>query len=126
MAHTEDQNLADLRRMIYDMISDYETIFTNPNEKGDIGSILFFYKRLHPERVKTYAIDKLLPHKQKIAEKDLKFFDNNQYIFAGLPEDRIKYYRDEIVIRKRLSDEDMKITWEYLNSMIALIEIINK
>lgn len=124
MSHMEDQNLTDLRRMIYDMLSDLEEIFTRPDEKGDIGKILFFYKRLHPDRVKLYAQEKLLPHKQKIKEKDIKFFDNNQYIFAGLPEDRIEYYRKEIVVKKRLSEEDMKIMWDYLDSMIALVENI--
>jgi len=122
----EDQNLVDLRKMIYDMLDDYSNIFTNPDERGDIGSILFFYKRLHPERIKIYAVEKLLPHKQKINEKDLKFFDNNQYIFAGLPDDRVKYYRNQIVDAKRLSEEDMKVTWDYLNAMIALIENMHR
>lgn len=124
MSYGEDQNLTDLRQMIYDLISDLEDIFTKPEEKGDIGKILFFYKRLHPERVKVYANEKLLPHKEKIKERDLKFFEDNQYIFADLPEDRTKYYRDEIVVRKRLSDSDMEMMWKYLDSMIALTENI--
>lgn len=124
MAYTEDPNLTDLRKMIYDMISDLEGIFTRPDEKGDIASILFFYQRLHSEMVAKHSKEKLLPHKQKIKEKDIKFFDDNQYIFAGLPEDRIEYYRNEVVVKKRLDPEDMKVMWDYLDAMVALTEII--
>ena len=119
-----EQNLTDLRQMIYDLITDLGSIFTRADERGDLGSITFFYKRLHPERVRLYAIEKLLPHKEQISKRDLRYFDNNQYIFAGLPPERVNYYREEIVTKNRLSPDDMSTMWSYLDSMIALTENI--
>lgn len=120
----QSQNLIDLRQTIYDLLNDLGTIFTLPHEKGDLGSISFFYNRLHPETIRLHSIEKLLPYKNKIMTRDISYFDDNQYIFAGLPEKKIEYYRNEIIVNNRLSNEDMDIMWQYLDTILALTETL--
>lgn len=120
----ENDHLHTLRQLIYDMLNDLEVVFNRPHEKGDLCQILFFYKRQHPEKIKMYAKEKLLPHKQRIEKRDISFFDNNRYIFAELGDDKVNYYRDEIVTRNRIGKEDMEAMWKYLDAMIAAVEAL--
>lgn len=118
----EQQLIDDLYQTTSEFISDLASIFTYETEKGDMSVIEFFYKRLHKDRVMSHTRDKLLPWKSYIDARDIEFFNENRYIFGGLPEDRISYYTDLIVSKKRLSDEDLDACWAYLDTMIACAE----
>jgi hypothetical protein len=120
------KDLEDLKMMTFDLISDLELIFTEPAEISDLSTITFFYKRLHAERIMNYTIKKLLPHKQEIETKNIKFFETNSSIFSELPEDRFGHYKNIFLNTKRLSKDDMDTIWEYLRSMSALAESYSK
>lgn len=118
----QQQNSFDLRQMIFDMVTDLENVFSRPEEKGDLGIILFYIKKQHPDSIMKFAIKNLLPYKTHIESRSLEFFAINTYIFTGLPDEKVEYYTKEIVTNKRLSDSDMDMLWEYLNAIIALAE----
>lgn len=119
---TKTRDLDDLRQMTFDLLTDLEVIFTLPEERADLSTIIFFYKRLHPERIMNYTIQKMLPHKEEIEAKNIKYFERKTSIFSELPEDRVTHYSKVIKEGKRVSKEDMDLVWEYLKSMVALAE----
>src|SRR5690349_9329896 len=118
----KEKDEKDLQQTVLDLLQDLNQIFTESEEESDILVVTFFFKRAHPEFVMKHAAKKLYPHKTQIENKNIKFFDDNQYIFGSLPKDRVDYYRDVIVNTKRISKSNMACIWEYLEAMIALVE----
>lgn len=118
--------LDDLHTTIFEFITDLADIFTDKTERGDLTLIEFFYKRQHRETVMQHTVKQLLPHKKRIANRDIRFFDNNRYIFAGLPEDRVQHYSDRIVNQNFLGKDNLDIIWQYLDTMIACAELYKK
>ena len=108
------------------MLTDLADIFKSKVERGDLSLVEFFYKRLHKETIMQHAIKKLLPFKNKVDERNINFFDENRYIFAGLPDDRVAYYSDLIVNGSRLDQDDFDMIWAYLDTMIACAETYKK
>jgi len=126
MQNNNQQDLDDLHQTVFEFLTDLADVFNNKTEKGDLALIEFFWKRLHKEMIMQHTISKLLPFKQYIEERNINFFDENKYIFAGLPDDRVLYYSDQIVNKNRLSKEDLEMIWEYLDTMIACAESYKK
>ena len=60
-----------------------------------------------------------------IEDRDQDFFLKNKGIFAGLPDDRIKYY-GELITSKRIHTEDRRVVWEYFDTIIAIAEKYKK
>jgi len=64
----------------------------------------------------------LMPYKEHIEKRSIDFFDKNRFMFSGLPDDRIAYYRNEIIDKNRLTQSDKDMIWNYLDSIVALVE----
>jgi hypothetical protein len=126
MQKAQQQDLEDLRQTVFEFHTDLGDIFTSKIENGDFVIMEFFYKHLPKEVLMQYAIEKLLPFKPQIKERNIQFFNQNTCVFSGLPEDRVAYYRDMIVTQKRLSEDDLSMIWEYLDTMLALAESYKK
>ena len=126
MQNVRQQDLDDLRQTVCEFLTDMGGIFTSPVERGDMALVEFFYKRLHKETLMQHTIEKLLSFKRQIEERNIQFFDENRYIFAGLPGDRVAYYSDIILVQKRLSSDDLNMMWDYLDTMLALAESYKK
>lgn len=123
---TRETDIDGMRQTVFEFITDLGSIFTSPTEKGDLALIEFAFKRLHRERIMQQAITNLLPFKKHIQDRNLSFFDENRYIFAGLPEDRVVYYGNQITGGQRLTNDDLEMIWAYLDTMIALAESYKK
>lgn len=120
------QELDELNDMMFDLINDLSSIFSHPDERGDLLAAEVWYKILHRETIMVRTIEYLLPYKQNIKDRNFDYFANNcEYIFGGLPKDRVEYYQKVIVEQKRLSKNHMNIIWEYLDAMTALAESYN-
>lgn len=115
--------LFDLKQTVLDMLTDLSQVFTQDNEKDDLAIIMIFYKKLDLQRIMKYTIEKLLPHKEQIKNRDINFFDKNRYIFAGLPDKRVAHYRDAIFVDKRISIHDMNIIWDYFEAIITITDL---
>ena len=119
--------LHDLQNTILDLITIFrDEMFTEPNERGDLLVVEFFFKRMHPERVMDHVVEHVLPHTEKIKQRNQNFFLENRGIFAGLPEDRISHYTDIIANSDRLDKEDRQEIWEYFDTIVALAEYYRK
>jgi len=115
------------KRIILDLIIDLrDNIFDREDEEEDLTNVEIYFKLLHPERVIDHVINHVLPHKKKIDKRDVNFFLKNKSLFAGLPEDKIKYYSTIIANGKRVSQEDRDVVWDYFDSLIALAESYRK
>lgn len=115
--------LKDLRQTVYDLLTDLSYVFTLSDEKDDLAIIGIFYKKLDSKRIMSHTIKKLLPHKTQIEQRDIHFFDENRYIFAGLPDHRVSHYRDAIFVHRRISEDNMDVIWEYLDAIIVFAEL---
>ena len=126
MQEFNSEIIYDLHRAVSDFLIDLGNIFTLETERGDLSIIELYYKRLHPERAMQHSINKLLPHKDKIQSRNISFFNQNRYIFAGLPDDRVTYYSNIILNQNRLSDEDLNCCWAHLDTMLAYTDSYNR
>lgn len=112
-----------LHELVHDLLLDLQIIFSeNAEEENDMTNIIFLYQCTQPETTMAHTIEHLLPHKKYIDNEDLSFFSNNDYLFQGLPSDRVSHYKNEILINNRLSQDDMKCLWDYLKVIIAAAE----
>ena len=118
--------IKDLHQTIKDLIVDLGDVFTETTEQGDMALIDFFYNQISEDKIMRHTIEKLVPWKTHIKSRNLVFFDQNRYLFDGLPADRVVYYTDLIMSKKRLSNEDMEMLWQYLDAMIAYAETYQK
>lgn len=111
-----------LKDTILDFIKDVkDNVLTQKDEQADMMLVDFFFSRLHPEMVQQHVVKALLPHKDKVKNRDEKFFLQNKFLFSGLPQDRLNYYMTKIR-GDFLSKEDRDTIYEYLDLIIALAE----
>ncbi len=121
------QELEDLNEMTNDLITDLSHIFSHPDERGDLLAAEVWHKLLHREVIMDRTIKFLLPYKEQIETRNFDYFVNNcDYIFGGLPNDRVNYYQKVIIEQQRLTNSHMNTIWEYLDAMTALAESYNK
>ena len=118
----DNKVLWDLKEVVSDLVSDLKLLFDRKDERGDLITIEFFYKRLHPQQVMNNVIEKMLPLSQQIQERDLNFFKENTSIFSALSENRVQYYKNQI-LGDRFDKENIDMLWEYLDAMVAYGEV---
>jgi len=117
----------DLKNTIVDLVSDLkENVFTNTDEQGDMMLIEFVFGQMSPDAIMQYGVKHILPHSKQIKDRNIDFFLNNEGIFTGLPVDRINHYRGIITERKRFDEDDEKVVWEYLDTIIGLLNLFRK
>ena len=117
--------LLELKDTISDLISDLKQVFNTKTERGELALVEFFYKKLHHQRIYDKVKDLLLPHSKYIKERDLEFFEKNTILFSDLPDDRVEYYKRQI-LSDRFDDDDINMIWEYLDTIVALSELYLK
>jgi len=116
-------SLTDMRTTLLELIEDLrENVFTEPDEIGDLMLVEFFFKRMHPERIMEHIINRVLPWKKQVQERNRGFFLKNTSLFDELPTDRVSYYGEIIGQGDRLDSDDQKTVWEYFDTMIAIAE----
>ncbi len=116
-----------MKSTLLELVKDLkENIFKNNDEQGDLMLVEFFFKRMPEEMVMQHIIKQVIPHKIKIKNRNINFFLENKCLFTGLPDDRVDHYRNIIVYSGRLNNEDLKIIWEYFDTIIALAELYRK
>ena len=119
--------LEDTQATILDLVHDLkENVFSSSDEQGDLMMVEFFFKRMHQERIMEHIIQQILPHKNKIKDRNIDFFLSNRVLFAGLPSDRVDYYSNIIATGSRLCSDDRDVIWQYFDTLLALAESYRK
>ena len=120
-----------VKTTILEFISDLkDVIFTGSADRGDLLLVEFFFKKMNTTSVTEHIVSHVLPHKNKIKDRDVQFFiDQKRQIFAGLPEDRVSYFADLVQRTKDeggLADDDKDTIWSYFDTLLVLAEEYKK
>lgn len=115
-----------LQRTVLEFIAELkDSVFTSPEEQGELMLVEFFYKQQHPLSTMNHIVQHVLPHKAQIVKKNKDFFINNTGIFAGLPEDRVSHYTN-LIRSGRIDEENIDVMWQYFTIMIKCAEAHKK
>lgn len=127
MNSTKADCLDHLKKTIREFLEDLKCVFVSESEILDIETIQFFFERQHPEQIYKHANEHLMPFAPKIKNRDLTYFSGNLYIFAALNDPRkVSYYKDAILNKNIVGESDQKIIWEYLGTIVNLIDCYHK
>lgn len=122
-----EHDLLLLQDTVMDMIADIkDNILVGEEEQSDLIEVEFFFNKLHPEMIAHYVNKKVVPHKKKIEDREEEFFVENKFIFSGLSEKKLSYYKTVMSDPNRLNKEDKHLMWQYLDALIILAEKIKK
>ncbi len=114
------KDLSNLNTTIIDLIKDLTTVLNKQEEKEDLCTLEFFFRRQPRETAMDNAIKHLLPHKEQIKNRDMNYFKEEKYIFSELPNDKFKYYKEIILKGERFTKDDIETVWAYLDVIVAL------
>ncbi len=118
-----DHLLFETKKTVIDLLKELKVVFNTYEEITDFDIVILFFRHVSEEKIMDHIIDKVLPHKKMIENRNQNFFvQNSQHIFKGIPEDRIQHYTDEIVKGDRIEDEDRECVWEYFDYIIELVD----
>lgn len=117
----------EVQRLISELITDLmDNIFENEEEKSDMIKVQFFFMNLPADRAMHHVIQKILPHKRKIKERNLDFFIENRHLFSGLSEEKIDYYINYIVNDTSIPEDTREVIWMYFDELIRYAEKYRK
>ena len=115
-----------LKNTLLEFLVDMNSIFCEEEEQSDLMLVSLYFRIFDKTQIMQIFIDKLLPYKKQIVDRDLKFFISNKCTFASLPVEKVQYYSKMLVDKNRLSREDEKVLWEYFDMFIYLTEEYKK
>ena len=98
-----------------------ENIFTAPEEEEELLWGECWLTSSQPGKILHLVVKHLLPHRQAIREKNLRFFLDNQFIFRGLPPERVKYYSTKLA-SGGVPEEDTDVCFQFLSTMVDIAE----
>lgn len=111
----------DLKQTALELITELrQSIFVKPEEQGDMALMEIGIKMIGDEDILTNAITYTLPWKNKVKERDDKFFLDNKHLFEGLPDDKVKYYGQ--IICNEIDQEDKDVIWQYIDTIVSIAE----
>lgn len=125
-----DNPLRDLKDTVIEFIDDIRTnIITNDEHQTDFTKVKVYFQALPGPALMTHAIKHVLPRKREIEKRNKAFFINNKEIFKGLPEDRIAIFSEKFKLsptKGGISNENLKIIWDYWDTILSIIEEYKK
>ena len=96
---------SDLKNTSLELITELrQNIFVKPDERGDMAMIELGIKMMPADSILQNVITYTLPWKQKIKDRDDKFFLDNKHLFEGLSDEKIQYYGN--IICNEIDSED--------------------
>lgn len=103
-----------------------ESILESHNfDSDDIVYVKFFFKTFTPEQLMEHVVNKMLPWKKQIIEKDDNFFYKNKEIFGQLPSNKVNYFSD-LWMSNHLDNDDREEIWEFFETFITYAEEFKK
>ena len=126
-----DRIAENVKTTILEFITDLkDVIFNDSAEQGDLLLVEFFFKKMTNTSVTEHIVTHVLPHKNKIKNRNIQFFiDQKKQIFGGLPEDRVNHFAN-LVQKPRedggLADDDKDAIWKYFDTLLLLAEEYKK
>lgn len=117
----------EVKELIKELITDLmDNIFEREEEKSDMIKVKIFFMGLPEDRTMHHVINKILPHKKMIKNRNLDFFLENRHLFSGLSEEKIDYYINYIIKDTSIPDETREVIWTYFDELIRYAEKYKK
>lgn len=92
---------------------------------SDLVYIKFFLMTLKEDQAMQHAIDKILPLKKEIEQRNEEFFHRkNNEIFGKLPKDKVNFF--SIVWMQKLDKDDKEEIWSFFDTFITFCEEYKK
>lgn len=115
----------DLRSELIHFVDRIDAIFKDKNVPcDDLIFIRFYVTKMTPENAMQHVINKMLPWKTHINDRNDTFFDQNKTVFGELPEKKVNFFSD--VWKSSFDTEDKNEVWEFLDAFIAFSEEYKK
>lgn len=111
----------DCKNTVIELIMDVqENMAENDEERSDIDFLLLFFKGQSADNIMYQTLTTILPHKDKIRNKDMDYFKNNMSIFDAIPnKKRVEYYRNKI-ISGGCDEDHIDVLFDYFNALVSL------
>lgn len=121
----------DIKNTVSEFIGELrDNIFTRKEEKADMLKIEIYFTSMGDHVIANHIVAHILPYSHTIKKREIEFFLNNKTkLFASLPKDRVDYLADMVRKKKHeggLAEEDRKVIWDYLDTLVALAELYKK
>lgn len=103
-----------------------ELIEQFPSETGFVLGRLFLKDQIPPERIMHVFIKDVLPHKQRIADRDQDFFlKHTPSLFNGLDPSNVNHF-SQLWRSNQLDAGDREAIWRWFDVFVMLVEQYQK
>ena len=94
-------------------------------DSDDIIYVKFFLNSTGQSSCIFHVINKILPWKQHISDRNDNFFYKNKEIFGKLPEQKVNYFSD-LWMSGKLDEADKNEIWDFFDAFITYAEEYKK
>ncbi len=98
-----------------------ELIDQFPEETDLIVIRVFFSDQIPVSVIADSFVERILPHKQIIINRNEKFFIENNHMFDMLDGDKVLHFK-RLWQSNKLDSDDKNVIWDWFNLFIKLIE----
>lgn len=121
-----------IKSMVLEFIVDLRDNVFQGKEKVELTKVEFFFKKFDADgiAVAQHIVKLVLPHVEKIKERNLSFFvDNRNEIFKGVDQkhiDTFSGYLTKTPAQGGISAVHLLSIWAYFDTFVALAELFKK
>lgn len=111
-----------LQTLHKDLVSFLDSLIESFPEEGDLVIARFAIKDQFPIKdIMKYIIDKLLPLKSNVDNRDNNFFLENNILFEKLEDNKVNHFK-KIWISGNLDDEDKDNIWKWFDRFLKIAQ----
>lgn len=111
--------LSDFKTSLIEFLD--EMIAQFPNEGDFILSRVFIKDQFPILEIMKLFIEKLLPYKDLVKQRDENFFLNNDVLFRGIQNNKINHFK-RLWKSNSLTDDDREIIFKWFDHLLNLVE----
>lgn len=113
----------ELKDQVINLLDDLLEIF--PSDVQMLAARLYFADQVDGEALIRGFVKYVLPWKEKITNRDEKYFEENEYIFGDIEPGKVKHFK-YLIKSNAFTTDDKKILWDYFAVFISLAEKYKK
>lgn len=111
-----------LQTLHKDLVSFLDSLIESFPEEGDLVIARFAIKDQFPIKdIMKYIIDKLLPLKSNVDNRDNNFFLENNILFEQLEDNKVNHFK-KIWMSGNLDDEDKDNIWKWFDRFLKIAQ----
>lgn len=112
-----------IKKTILEFIEELKTyILTLPNEQFELAIVNAFFEAMDAASIADHCEANILPHREEIFSKNIKFFLNNKHLFEGLPQKSVDHYAEKLSDPEALTADDKMYIFKYLQKIVETLD----